>query len=60
MNRKSILIILGIFIGFVLSYIPINYMSKRYEDIAFYIVVGIAVITAILGYLSIKNKNANL
>lgn len=60
MNRKSIPIILGIFIGFALSYIPNNYMSKKYEDIAFYIVVGIAVIAAIWGYFAAKNKNANL
>ncbi|KRG29446.1 hypothetical protein [Salegentibacter mishustinae] len=56
MNRKSIFIILGVIIGFALSYIPNNYMSEKYEDNAFFIVVGIAVIAALWSYFSIKNK----
>ena len=59
MNRKSIFIILGVIMGFALSYIPNNYMSEKYEDIAFFIVVGIAVIGAIWSYFSTKKQEVN-
>ena len=45
--------------GFALSYIPNNYMSEKYEDIAFFIVVGITVIGAIWSYFSTKKQEAN-
>ena len=59
MNRKSLWTILAIVIGAALSYIPNNYMSKKYEYIAFFIVVGIAIIAALWSYILKKKKEAN-
>ena len=41
---KSIKPYLAILVGFALSYIPNNYMSEKYENIAFYIMVAIVII----------------
>ncbi|WP_405199120.1 hypothetical protein [Christiangramia sp. LLG6405-1] len=57
MNKKTIGIVLGIIIGFALSYIPNNYMSEKYENIAFFIVVGIVLIFVVKSLTPKKNKS---
>lgn len=52
---RSILISIGILLGFALSYIPNNYMDEKYEDIAFYLVLGIMIIGILWSIIS-KNK----
>ena len=59
MIKKYLPIILGGAIGFGLSYIPNNYMSKKYENIAFFIVVGIVIILAVRKYFSSKKQEEN-
>ncbi|MFD1096100.1 hypothetical protein [Salegentibacter chungangensis] len=59
MNKKTIGIVLSIIIGFALSYIPNNYMSEKYENIAFFIVVGIVLILVVKSLIPKKNKNLN-
>ena len=41
---KSIKIVVAVLLGFSLSYVPNNYMSEKYENIALYIVIGLAII----------------
>ena len=57
MNKKTIGIVLGIIIGFALSYIPNNYMSEKYENIAFFIVVGIVLILLVKSSIPKKDKS---
>lgn len=57
MNKKTIGIVLGIIIGFALSYIPNNYMSEKYENIAFFIVVGIVLILLVKSLIPKKDKS---
>ncbi|WP_158974990.1 hypothetical protein [Cellulophaga sp. L1A9] len=52
---KSVKPYLAILGGFALSYIPNNYMSEEYENIAFYIVVAIVII-GIVWSISQKKK----
>jgi len=59
MIKKSLPIILGVVIGFGFSYIPNNFMSKKYENIAFFIVVGIVIIGALWNYFSVKKREEN-
>ena len=57
MNKKTLGIVLGIIIGFALSYIPNNYMSEKYENIAFFIVVGIVLILLVKSLIPKKDKS---
>lgn len=43
-GKNTIIIVIAILAGFSLSYIPNNYMSEQYENIAFYFVIGIAIL----------------
>lgn len=54
-NMKSISIFIGILLGFALSYIPNNYMDEIYQDIAFYLVLGI-IITGVVWRVISNNK----
>ena len=53
---KSIKIFIGILIGFALSYIPNNYMDEKYENYAFYLVIGIIIIGTIWSVTKSNNK----
>ncbi|MFT2009857.1 hypothetical protein ACMA1I_14350 [Pontibacter sp. 13R65] len=44
---KSIRIIIALIGGFALSYVPNNFMDEKYEDIAFFFIVGLVVIAAL-------------
>ena len=56
---KSLKIVLALLIGFALSYIPNNYMSEKYENIAFFIVVVIVIIGALWSFNSNKKQERN-
>ncbi len=52
---KFLKVIIPVLIGFSLSYIPNNYMDEKYENIAFFIVVGL-VVFAILRSVIMKSR----
>ncbi len=56
---KSIKIFIGIILGFALSYIPNNYMEDKYEDFAFYVVIGIIIIVTIWSVISNQKLKSN-
>jgi hypothetical protein len=39
---KSLKTIGAMLVGFLLSFIPNNFMNERYENLAFYIVLGLS------------------
>jgi membrane protein DedA with SNARE-associated domain len=49
---KSIKVFIAIFFGFALSYVPNNYMDEKYQNIAFYLVIGITIIGVIWSAIS--------
>ena len=49
----------AILIGFALSYIPNNYMSEKYENFAFYIVIGLAVFAVFWSIIFNKKQQTN-
>jgi membrane protein DedA with SNARE-associated domain len=56
---NSVKIIIAALIGFALSYVPNNYMSEKYENIAFLIVVIAAVIGILWSVFSKKKQLTN-
>jgi membrane protein DedA with SNARE-associated domain len=50
---KSIKFFIAIFFGFALSYVPNNYMDEKYQNIVFYLVIGITLIGVI--WIAISN-----
>lgn len=52
-------IFIAILIGFALSYIPNNYMDEKYENIAFYFVIGLTIIGVLWSFISKDKMKSN-
>ncbi len=56
---KSIKVFIGIILGFSLSYIPNNYMDEKYENYAFFLVIGIIIFGTIWSVVSNNKLKSN-